>query len=51
LQQPGVTSPIIGASKLSHLEDAVAALGIRLSEQELKTLEESYEPRAIMAHS
>jgi len=51
LQQPGVTSPIIGASKLSHLDDAVAALGIRLSEQELKTLEESYEPRAIMAHS
>ena len=51
LQQPGVTSPIIGASKISHLDDAVAALGIRLSEQELKTLEESYEPRAIMAHS
>jgi 1-deoxyxylulose-5-phosphate synthase len=51
LQQPGVTSPVIGASKLSHLDDAVAALDIRLNEEELKTLAQRYEPRAIMAHS
>ena len=51
LQQPGITSPIIGASKLQHLDDAVAAQSIRLDESELRLLEELYEPRSIMAHS
>jgi aryl-alcohol dehydrogenase-like predicted oxidoreductase len=51
LQQPGVTAPIIGASKLGHLDEAVAALEIRLDEAELKALEVCYEPRAVMAHS
>src|ERR1700691_3558107 len=51
LQQPGVTSPIVGASKMSHLEDAVAALSIKLDEAELKLLTEHYRPRAIMAHT
>src|SRR5215831_13565552 len=50
LHQPGVTAPIVGASKLHHLDDAIAALGIRLEAGELKALGELYEPRGIMAH-
>jgi aryl-alcohol dehydrogenase-like predicted oxidoreductase len=51
LQQPGITSPIIGASKPHHLTDALAALEIRLDGAESKSLEELYETRPIMAHS
>jgi 1-deoxyxylulose-5-phosphate synthase len=51
LQQPGVTAPIIGASKMSQFDDAVAALSIRLDEGELKSLAEHYRPRAVMAHT
>ena len=51
LQQPGITAPIIGASKMGQLDDAVAALEIRLDEGELRLLGEEYRPRAIMAHS
>lgn len=51
LQQPGVTAPIVGASKMNHLDDAVATLGIKLDEAELKLLGEHYRPRPIMAHA
>jgi 1-deoxyxylulose-5-phosphate synthase len=51
LQQPGVTAPIIGASKMFQFDDAVAALDIKLDESELKLLSIDYKPRAIMAHS
>ena len=51
LHKPGVTAPIIGASKMSHLEDAVAALDITLSEEEIKFLEEPYRARAVLGHS
>ncbi len=51
LQQPGVTSPIIGATNPHHLSDAVAALDLKLDAAELKALAELYQPRAIMAHS
>ena len=51
LQQPGVTAPIIGASKMHQLDDAVAALDIKLDETELKLLAEPYRPRPIMAHA
>jgi aryl-alcohol dehydrogenase-like predicted oxidoreductase len=44
LHQPGVTSPIIGATKLPHLEDAVASLYVKLDAAELKALEEPYQP-------
>jgi len=47
LRQPGVVAPIIGASKLEHLEDAVSALGVSLSNEEAKALEEPYEPHAV----
>jgi len=51
LHQPGITAPIVGASKPHHLEDAVAALDIRLSEEERHYLEELYQPHLILEHS
>ena len=51
LQQPGVTSPIVGASKMHHLDDAVAALSLRLDEAELKALAEPYQPHRLLGHS
>ena len=47
MQKPGVTAPIIGASKLGHLDDAVAALSLRLTAEEIATLEEPYEPHRV----
>ena len=51
LHQPGVTAPIIGASKMPHLEEAVAALDVKLSDEELKSLAEPYKPHPILGHS
>jgi len=51
LHQPGVTAPIVGASKMKHLEEAVAALQIRLDEAELKALAAPYRPHGILGHS
>ena len=51
LQQPGITAPIVGASKMYQLDDAIAALSIKLEESELKLLAELYRPRAIIGHS
>jgi aryl-alcohol dehydrogenase (NADP+) len=48
LRQPGITAPILGASRAEHLEDAVEALNLKLDAEELKTLEELYQPRAIV---
>jgi aryl-alcohol dehydrogenase-like predicted oxidoreductase len=48
LHQPTVTAPIIGASKPGHLEDAVAALSVKLSAEELKFLGECYQPHPVM---
>lgn len=50
-QQPGITAPIIGASKPHHLDDAVAALSITLSDEELRQLEEPYLPHAVVGFS
>ncbi|TQS40798.1 aldo/keto reductase [Cryptosporangium phraense] len=47
LAKPGVSAPIIGASKLSHLDDAVAAVDVELSADELSALEEPYAPHAV----
>ena len=47
LSKPFVTSPIIGASKLNHLEDAVAALEVKLSAEEIASLEEPYVPHPV----
>jgi aryl-alcohol dehydrogenase (NADP+) len=50
LHQPGLTAPIIGASKPHHLDDAIAALSLKLDADELKALEEPYRPHAILGH-
>ena len=51
LAKPGITSPIIGASKPGHLEDAVASLNVKLSEDEITRLEELYLPHPVLGHS
>lgn len=50
LQQPGVTAPIVGASKMTHLEDAVSALDVKLDETELAALAEPYRPHPVLGH-
>lgn len=50
LHKPAVNAPIIGATKMQHLEEAVEATEITLSEEEIATLEELYEPREVMGH-
>ena len=47
LQKPGVVAPIVGASKSHHLADAVAALQVKLSAEEIAQLEKPYQPRAV----
>jgi aryl-alcohol dehydrogenase (NADP+) len=51
LAQPGVTAPIIGASKIRHLDEAVAALNLKLEQEELAALAEPYEPHPVLGHS
>ncbi len=51
LHKPGITSPIIGASKLNHLEEAIAAVNITLSDEDMIALEELYQPKPIAGHS
>jgi aryl-alcohol dehydrogenase (NADP+) len=50
LSKPHITAPIIGASKMKHLEEAIAALDISLSEDEVASLEEKYQPHPILGH-
>jgi aryl-alcohol dehydrogenase-like predicted oxidoreductase len=50
LHNPVISSPIIGASKMFHLEDAVAALDVHLSRVELDMLEEPYVPHPVLGH-
>jgi aryl-alcohol dehydrogenase (NADP+) len=50
LSKPGVTSPIVGASRLHHLDEAVGALDIRLDAEEMRFLEECYRPHRILGH-
>jgi len=51
LAKPGVTAPIIGASKAYQLDDALAALKIQLTPEEISRLEEPYEPHPVLGHS
>lgn len=51
LSKPEVTAPIVGASKMYQLEDALSALAVHLDEAEIKALEEPYEPHPILGHS
>jgi 1-deoxyxylulose-5-phosphate synthase len=50
LRQPGITAPIVGASKMKQLDDAVAATRITLSDEESKRLEEPYVPHRVLGH-
>ncbi|HET9148760.1 MAG TPA: aldo/keto reductase, partial [Acetobacteraceae bacterium] len=47
LAKPGITAPIVGATKLPHLEDALGALSLKLSPEEIGRLEEPYVPHAV----
>ncbi len=50
LRQPGVTAPIVGASKLAQLDQAVTALEIELDDHECAKLEAPYRPRPVLGH-
>ncbi len=50
LANPAITSPIIGASKIGQLEDAISALDIELSEEDTTFLESEYTPHPVMGH-
>ena len=51
LQKPGITAPIVGATKLSHLEEAAAALSVKLSDEEIAQLEAPYVPHEVVGFS
>jgi aryl-alcohol dehydrogenase-like predicted oxidoreductase len=51
LSKPVVTAPIIGANKPHHLDDAVAALSVQLTSDEIHHLEEAYQPHPVLGYS
>ncbi|MGC2636945.1 MAG: aldo/keto reductase [Acidobacteriaceae bacterium] len=51
LAKPGITTPIVGASKEHHLRDAVAALKVKLTAEEMARLEEPYGPHPVLGFS
>jgi aryl-alcohol dehydrogenase-like predicted oxidoreductase len=51
LHKPGITAPIIGASKMYQLDEALAALKIQLSAEEIASLEAPYQPHPILGHA
>ena len=50
LHKPGVTAPIVGATKLEHLEDALASVDVELTDEEIARLEEPYVPHPTLGH-
>jgi 1-deoxyxylulose-5-phosphate synthase len=50
LHKPAVTAPIVGATRLGHVDDALAAERLALTEQEIRLLEEPYLPHRILGH-
>jgi aryl-alcohol dehydrogenase-like predicted oxidoreductase len=50
LHKPAVTAPIVGATRVEHVEDAISAEGLSLSEDEIARLEEPYVPHAVSGH-
>jgi aryl-alcohol dehydrogenase (NADP+) len=51
LHQPGLTAPIVGASKMAHIEEAVSATQIKLSEEEIQLLAAGYKPHVMLGHN
>jgi 1-deoxyxylulose-5-phosphate synthase len=49
--KPVITAPIIGATKPHHLEEAVAAVSLQLSSDEIRHLEEAYQPHPILGYA
>jgi len=50
LSRKGMTAPIVGASKMSHLDDAIAALDLKLTDEEIKALSKPYMPHRVLGH-
>jgi aryl-alcohol dehydrogenase-like predicted oxidoreductase len=50
IRHPSVTAPIVGATKTGHLADALAAVELELSDEEVLSLEEPYAPRGVSGH-
>ena len=50
LARPGVSAPIVGATKKKHLKDALAAEALTLSEDEMAALEKPYVPHPVLGH-
>ena len=51
LHQPGLAAPIVGASKIAHIEEAVAATRVKLSDEEIQHLNEPYQPHPVLGHT
>jgi aryl-alcohol dehydrogenase (NADP+) len=51
LQAPGITAPIIGATKIPQLQDLISAVDLQLSFEEVKNLEAYYQPHATLGHA
>jgi aryl-alcohol dehydrogenase-like predicted oxidoreductase len=50
LRRPGVTAPIVGTTKPGHVDDALAAVKLELTEDEMRRLEERYVPHPVLGH-
>ena len=50
LSKPGVTAPIVGTTSLANLEDLLGALEVKLTEDDIKYLEEEYRPLPVSGH-
>jgi aryl-alcohol dehydrogenase-like predicted oxidoreductase len=50
LRNPAITAPIVGTSRIGHLDDAVAALSLELGDDEVKALEKPYKPKPVLDH-
>jgi len=51
LSKPHISAPIIGATKMEHLDQAIAALDLKLSDEEIKRLEDPYKSHPVLGHS
>jgi aryl-alcohol dehydrogenase-like predicted oxidoreductase len=50
LLHKGATAPIVGPTKIEHVEEAVAAIEVKLSEEDMRRLEEPYKPHRVIGH-
>ena len=50
LAKPGVTAPIVGATKLRHMDDAIASVDVELTDEEISRLEAPYRPHPVLGH-